>query len=419
MALLAALLLSLTACGAPSQPETTAETAESTETTAVMEMTEPTEETVPETTETERWDFTAEDVTGSIRILLDGKDLTWCFTDNDRDTRKLIDHGAALTIESDSPFSALYLQWDAMPRPYLLQWEGGQMPCGTEGFQHDYIRLPEAVTAVSFVFSDYLEPVLCEMDAFTEGNAPEGVQDWRQPDGPADVLVFPTHSDDDVLFFGALMSYYAIEMGLSIQTAFMTKHYAEPERTHERLDGLWEVGIRRYPILADAPDLYSKTLEEAKYAYAEYDILGWQIRQIRRFRPKVIVAHDLDGEYGHGGHILNAHALTRAVELAAEAGAYPDSAEEYGLWDTPKLYFHLYPENQIAVDVNTRLEKDPRGRTPFEIAVDAYDHHKSQHWCDFYVDQDDPRQNCVYFGLYRSLVGEDTQGDIMDRIGYG
>lgn len=418
-ALLAACLLSLTACGVEKQPETTA--AETVETTAATEITEPIVETIPETTveEIPQWDYTAEEVTGSIRISLDGRGLTERLTDNNRDTRKLIDHAATLKIESDKPFSALYLEWDAMPHPYLIQWDEGEQLCGTEEFQHDYVRLPEAVASVTFVMPDYLEPVLCEVRAFTEGAAPEGVQDWRDPCRVADVLVFPTHSDDDALFFGALMSYYAVEMGLNIQTAFMTKHYSEPERCHERLDGLWEVGIRNYPILADAPDLYAETLEEARYLYAQYDVLGWQIQQIRRFQPKVIVAHDLNGEYGHGGHMLNAHTLKEAVELAADENAYPDTAQSYGVWDTPKLYFHLYPENKIAVDVNTRLENDPRGRTPFEIAVDAYGHHKSQHWCYFEVSQDDPEENCVWFGLYRSLVGEDTVGDIMDNIGYG
>lgn len=419
--LLAAMVLNLAACRASEDPAVTTAVPETAETTEAQQSIETTEETAPETTEETlpSWDYTAEEVTEAIRVLVDGRNLTGRFTDADRGSRKLIDHGSTLTIESSEPFSALYLEWDAMPSPYLLRWEGGEAVCGTEGFQHDYVRLPEAVDAVEFVMSDYIQPVLCEVRAFTDGAAPEGVQDWLNPCRRADVLVFPTHSDDDALFFGALMSYYAIEMGLNVQTAFMTRHYSEPERCHERLDGLWEVGVRHYPVLSDAPDLYAETLEEARYAYAPYDILGWQIRQIRRFQPKVIVAHDLNGEYGHGGHKLNANTLIEAVELAAEESAYPDTAQEYGVWDTPKLYFHLYPENQIQIDVNTRLENDHRGRTPFEIAVDAYDHHKSQHWCYFEVNQDDPEENCVWFGLYRSLVGEDTAGDIMDNIGYG
>lgn len=256
---------------------------------------------------------------------------------------------------------------------------------------------------------------LCQVRAFTEGSPPEGIQDWKPPCTQADILVFPTHADDDVLFFGALMSYYAIEKDLTVQTAFLTRHFEEPERAHERLDGLWELGIRHYPVLSEAPDLYSKSLEKARRQYAAYDLLGWEIRQIRRFRPKVIVGHDLNGEYGHGGHMLGAHALVQAVELAADGQAAPESAKEFGAWDTPKLYLHLYPQNRICLDVSTVLQNDPRGRTPFQVAADAYTHHKSQHKWSFRVTREDPNENCVEFGLYRSLVGPDTGNDIMEH----
>lgn len=403
--LLAVLLAGCGVAPEPSAPETT-------ETAVLTEPTEATEAT--QATEPLSWDVTGEEVTGSLRIGTAQEDLTGLFTDGDRDTRQML--GASLIIESDRPFSALYLEWDAMPGPFTVRWDTGEIPAGTEGFQHDYIRLPQAVTRAELAWESHREPVLCELRAFTEGGAPADVQDWHQPEGEADILVFPTHSDDDALFFGALMSYYAIDRELQVQTAFMTRHYAEPERNHERLDGLWEVGIRRYPVLSDAPDLFAESLEEARFLYAPYDILGWQIRQIRRFKPQVIVGHDLDGEYGHGGHMLNAHTLARAVELAADSAVCRDSAADYGLWDTPKLYFHLFPKNQIAVDVDRVLEKDPRGRTPFQVAEDAYSHHKSQHWCDFAVTRDDPLENCVYFGLYRSMAGPDTGGDIMENI---
>lgn len=405
--LLAALLL--TGCGA--RPEPTETTAAPTETTAAVETTE---ETVPEITEAEHWDFPAEEI--SVRVSLGEKDLTERLTDSDRSGGMLLELGSTLTIESDELFEALYLEWDAVPWPYVIAWEGGQLEWGTEGFQHDYIRLPEAVMAVTLTMKDSLEPILCRVRAFTEGLAPEGVQDWEGPCDQADILVFPTHSDDDVLFFGALMSYYAIDMKLDVQTAFMTRHYDAPERDHERLDGLWEAGVRHYPILGQAPDLYSETLREARYQYASYDILGWQVEQIRRFRPRVIVGHDLNGEYGHGGHMLNASTLKKAVELAADETFRP---EPFAPWDTPKLYFHLYPENQIELDVDTPLQNDPRGRTPFQVAVDAYDHHKSQHKWSFRVTREDSNENCVQFGLYRSLVGEDTGADIMENIGYG
>ena len=104
------------------------------------------------------------------------------------------------------------------------------------------------------------------------------------------------------LFFGALLSYYAIERQLKVQTAFMVEHRGDPQRDHERLNGLWEMGVRHYPILGTAPDTKETQLHAAKVFYASSNIEQWQVEQIRRFKPMVIVGHDLKGEYGNGGH---------------------------------------------------------------------------------------------------------------------
>ena len=131
----------------------------------------------------------------------------------------------------------------------------------------------------------------------------------------------------------------------------------------------------------------------------------------------VIVGHDLKGEYGNGGHKVNALNLVEAVESAANLEKFPESAQQYGIWETPKLYLHLYEENEIVLDVNTQLENDPAGRTPFEIAVAAYQHHRSQHYTSYRVRQDGSRMyDCRYFGLYRTRVGDDTTADIMENI---
>jgi hypothetical protein len=130
------------------------------------------------------------------------------------------------------------------------------------------------------------------------------------------------------------------------------------------------------------------------------------------------VGHDLNGEYGNGGHKVNAYYLVRAVEYAADPAMYPESAQLYGTWDTPKLYIHLYQQNEWYFDVDTPMENDIEGRTPFEVAEDAYAHHKSQHKWDFRVQKDEFSRlyDCRPFGLYRSLVGLDTTADVMENI---
>ncbi len=90
-------------------------------------------------------------------------------------------------------------------------------------------------------------------------------------------------------------------------------------REHEKLDGLWADGLRNYPVSGDCPDIYADTLKQAQGQHDMEEVTGFLVEQIRRFRPQVVVTHDLNGEYGHGFHMLTAKAVTEAVEKAEEA----------------------------------------------------------------------------------------------------
>ena len=101
------------------------------------------------------------------------------------------------------------------------------------------------------------------------------------------------------------MPTYAGERGYKVQVAYLTNHWAEPYRPHELLNGLWTVGIRAYPVIGEFIDYYSDNLEHAKGLYDRDRVIEHQVEMIRRFRPEVIIGHDIDGEYGHGVHMLN------------------------------------------------------------------------------------------------------------------
>lgn len=110
----------------------------------------------------------------------------------------------------------------------------------------------------------------------------------------------------------------------------------EPVRQHEELDGLWECGIKNYPVKGTFEDLYSLSLEKAKSQYVYDDIIAYSTECIRKFKPLVCVSQDFNGEYGHGGHRIYAAAIQEALEASNNADMYPDSASKYGLWDVPK-----------------------------------------------------------------------------------
>ena len=380
-----------------------------TESTEPAPETQPTAEPLPETE--------ALRIQDGFTVRVGEKDRTGILSDNSVYSKTGIAAGETLTVESLTPFSSLYLIWDEIPGAYTVSWKNGSKECGAYDFLHEYVTLPEAVTQVEISFSEDASRLLCDLRGYTYGYAPEDVQLWEPPCEEADILVFPTHSDDDALFFGALISYYAIERQLTVQTAFMVDHRWQPHRAHERLNGLWAMGIRHYPILGSAPDTATFDFQEAMSLYYSSDILGWQVEQIRRFKPLVIVGHDLNGEYGNAGHKVNAHYLTQAIQAAADPTNYPASADAYGIWETPKLYLHLYWEHTWYLDVNSPMANDPQGRTPFQAAQDGFAAHVSQQpWGIVQQNDNNRAYDCRLFGLYHTLVGYDTIADVMENI---
>jgi LmbE family N-acetylglucosaminyl deacetylase len=238
------------------------------------------------------------------------------------------------------------------------------------------------------------------------------VQDWREPYKKADMLLISTHADDEHLFFGGTMPYYAGELKLKVQLAYLTNHYNF--RVHELLNGLWAVGIRAYPIISEFDDNYSESLEHAKTIYDENKILEFQVELLRRFKPEVVIGHDLKGEYGHGVHMLNAETLIKALVLSNDSLVYTDSAQKYGLWDVPKCYLHLYKENNLSMNWDLEL-RNFSGKTPFQMAELGFSKHVSQ--TEYFKVGRRGVFDCRAFGLYRSLVGVDIlKNDFMENI---
>ena len=326
-----------------------------------------------------------------------------------------VETGDTIRIETERPAEGLYVIWDDLPGAWTLTEGGRRLPCGRNAVLHEYI--PLSGTQNEFFLELPPGSAVCEIALYTDGRLPDSVQIWEPPCAQADLLLFPTHGDDEHLFFGGIMPYYAGELGLKVQVAYLTNHkFTEKHRVHEILDGLWTVGVRAYPVFSDFPDVYAGSLEEAERIYEKEAVAAWQVETIRRFRPSVIVGHDFDGEYGHGAHMLNARMLAKAVPAAADAAQYPESAAEYGVWDTPKLYIHLYEENTLYLDWENLKLSAFGGRTALEMAREGYRCHLSQQHWSFAV-RTDGYGDCRCFGLYRSTVGADVQkNDLFENI---
>lgn len=412
------LLFLLGGCGTDAaQPESTQATG------MPAEQTVPSTETIP-VTETVYEEETAAPETEPV-VLPDAEELELKLSrggkglvDGSQYTRLKFDGEISLEVSvEEENLASLYLIWHKIPGQWDLTVEGETVTCGENGFLHEFIQLSEPTDSVTIRAPEGTE--LCDIYGFTYGNVPDWVQVWQPNWEKADLLVIPTHADDEVVFFGGLLGYYAVERDLKVQVVYMTDHSkTEYIRSHELLNCLWDMGVRAYPVIAPFQDKFPvfASVEEAKDFLGWDSVLEFQVELLRRFQPSVVVTHDLEGEYGHPAHIVTAQGMTEAAELAADSTYHLASAEEYGTWDTPKLYLHLYGDKETAMDWNTPLESFD-GLTGYEVAELGWEAHKSQHGTSFGVCKDNSAHAGNLFGLYRSLVGEDTVGgDLFENI---
>lgn len=214
------------------------------------------------------------------------------------------------------------------------------------------------------------------------------IQNWQPPlEGCADMLVISSHADDEQLFYAGILPYYAQVKKLAVQVVYGTDHIAEPNRHNERKNGLWGVGIINEPDSSGWYDEYAETKEEAiahlnyRYGITEDDVIDWMRDIILKYKPQVVITHDINGEYGHGFHKLMASALR-------------DCLEKYGS-EFPflkKAYLHLGDENPISLTVIDEKYGELDGLSAFQVTQKyGFSEHYSQHWTWFY--------DWIYYGF--------------------
>ncbi len=337
-----------------------------------------------------------------------------------------------ITVSSNGEkgLSSLYLMFDKPAGVFRVTSADGR---SEEVNRHDYLHLyidlvdlfasPQPSVTLSLGNAP-----LSEIRAFAEGEEiPDDVQIWSPPHEKADLLLFGAHSDDEHLFFGGIVPLYCGERGLRVQIVYFTNHWDTHNRSHELLNGLWVAGMRNYPLIGPFPDLYSESLDYAYtvyrwQGYGEEDFLAFEIETLRRFKPSVLVSHDVNGEYGHGTHRLLANTLLKAIELCGDPDAYPASAAEYGAWEPEKVYLHLWKERPVLLDLDAPLDAFG-GKSAFEVAKEGYACHLSQQWTWFtrWVNVDSAASIRTYspreYGLVMTRVGEDIlKNDLMENI---
>ncbi len=405
------------------------------------------EATVPQdtTAPTEATEVPEKAVAQQVTVTVSGTGYkTYDFlTDGREFANRTSGKDCVLTVKAKTPFQSLYVQFDLECEPYTITDDvsGESIDAGQYGMLHEYVTLPQSTTQATLRFTGSVQ--VSEISAYSPGQPPENVQVWEAPlDNKADILLLSTHGDDEHLFFAGLFPLYAAERGLRVQVAYMTSHRNTPTtphrtlpsiRCHEMLNGLWATGVRNYPVFGPFIDFLIEDMEGSYRHYEQEgvtreDLLGYVVEQIRRFKPQVVIGHDFNGEYGHGMHMVYADLLAKALPITNDPTAYPQLAEQYGLWDVPKTYFHLYEENPIVIDYDVPLESF-HGMTAFQVSQNyGFPCHESQQIPRFTIwlygsykqitkATQIVKYNPAHFGLYRSLVGEDVlKNDFMENL---
>lgn len=375
----------------------------------------------------------ADDITNTSKILINNGNSSNKLTDKNENSYITIKKTDEITISNEENIYGLYIIYELSSKPGHITIDNKNITIGENGFLHDYINLENTPSKTLNI--QYNEDVkIGEIYILSKGDLPEYVEVWKQPlDSNTDLLLLSTHSDDEQLFFLGLLPTY-VARGANVQVVYFTNHFDNPKRLHEQLHGLYTVGIRNYPIIGIVPDAYSESLNGAinninKANLTIDDVTNFQVEMIRRFKPSVIVGHDELGEYSHGQHILNTHVLKIALEKTNDKTYRQESYEKYGLWDTPKTYLHLYKENKIIMDYDTPLDYF-NGLTAYEVSKKGYSKHNSQQWTwftkwingsnnEYTKSTDIKKYSPNEFGLYKTLVGEDTQkNDMFENLTY-
>ena len=382
----------------------------------------------------------ARDITKECDKTVKGLNSTAFLYDKDRRSCKNTGGDLTVTLEHSEGIGSLYFIFGKSYGEYTVtdNTTDQTLTAGTYGFLHEFLDLEaafgEAPTKVTVRF-DSGSVSIGEITAFSTGKVPDDVQKWNPPlDGCADILMLPTHGDDEQLYFAGLLPLYAGELGYRVQVVYMTDHHNNNRvRVHEMLNGLWSVGVTAYPVFGTYIDFRDDSIKNTYNIYEDHgvtkkDIVGFVTEQLRRFKPMVAVGHDINGEYGHGMHKVYSETLREAVELSMDPNAYPDSAEKWGVWDVPKTYLHLLEENPIVLDYDVPLEKFG-GLTAFQVTQKlGFPCHKTQQgyffktWLNGYNGEitkatQIKQYNPCNFGLYRTTIGPDVEkNDFMENV---
>ena len=328
-------------------------------------------------------------------------------------------HALEITAPEGEKIGGLSIRWELNGMPLAVQTMNAQgewiTTAETDGdFFVDYVALPGVSNCRLLNRTNPKEQLsLVELTVLTPGRLPEEIQVWQKAE-KVDLMLIAGHPDDELLWFGGLLPTYAGQMGK--RTLVICCAMSVRLRQHELCDALWACGVRVHPVYLKRLDFSDTSLEKVlRKWHARDETLEIITGLIRLHRPEVLVLQDVNGEYGHGIHKAGCWLGREGAAAAANPEKFPWQTETSGTWNIPKIYIHLWPENQIRMDWKKPLSAFD-GKTGLEAAQEALQYHKSQVIHGWKIEDGGEYDNSL-FGLYYSSVGPDEAGnDLFEHL---
>ena len=343
-------------------------------------------------------------------------------TDNTFSTTVGMHEGDGFTVKwmEKCPVAALYWEWLDIPTRALVECVDAAGEVVSSREYGNVIRFltvfPESnVTEIRMTVLEG-EGKMAELFAYAENQVQPKAIAWEEPLDKTDILLVEGRGYDDILVFTAVLPTYT-DRGFTVSVADLACDTIGRQRKSS--PGSYLSGLRHFKTFFEFKDKHVGSYSTNRKLWFDddpRDPIELLTAEIRRVKPEVVVTHDIvNGDYGDGRTKLTAEITRDAIAAAADPDMYPDSAAQYGTWQVKKLYFHLYPENRITIDVDTPLAFFD-GKTARELAVQGmilWDKEELGMINGIKNDKYSPAE----YGLAFSTVGEDVmKNDFLENI---